>query len=97
PSHESDRAAASPFSRSREPKTSRIPLLASWRTTSRPIPRLAPVTTATKDSLRISILAFLNKHCDLLYDASPPYSSMLITHSLKHNCLTNSQDHQIND
>src|SRR3954468_16130941 len=41
------RAAAWPLARSREPRTTSKPRCASRRQTSRPIPRFAPVTTAT--------------------------------------------------
>ena len=39
-------AAARPFASSRDPRYTVSPRSASWRTTSNPIPRLAPVTTA---------------------------------------------------
>src|SRR5580692_5608687 len=47
PSGSSSLAAISPLRRSREPSTTPKPSRASWRHTSRPTPRLPPVTTAT--------------------------------------------------
>src|SRR6516165_473083 len=47
PSGSSSLAASSPLRRSREPSTTPKPSRASWRQTSRPTPRLPPVTTAT--------------------------------------------------
>src|SRR6202050_2319697 len=47
PSGSSSLAASSPLRRSREPSTTPKPSRASWRHTSRPTPRLPPVTTAT--------------------------------------------------
>src|ERR1700731_2652912 len=47
PSGSSSLAAISPLRRSREPSTTPKPRRASWRHTSRPTPRLPPVTTAT--------------------------------------------------
>src|SRR5438034_6074707 len=40
-------AAAPPFTLSRDVRTTFIPCFASWRQVSNPMPRLAPVTTAT--------------------------------------------------
>src|ERR1700746_2659089 len=47
PSGSSSLAAISPLRRSREPSTTPKPSRDSWRHTSRPTPRLPPVTTAT--------------------------------------------------
>src|SRR6185369_8121967 len=47
PSGSSSFAASSPLRRSREPSTTAKPSRASCRHTSRPTPRLPPVTTAT--------------------------------------------------
>src|SRR5450755_3499503 len=57
PSGSRRRAAASPAVRLREPRTAAKPASASWRPTSRPMPRLAPVMTATGRSAGIGGLA----------------------------------------
>src|SRR5271157_2696409 len=54
PSRARARAAASPFAGSREARSTRIPLSESWRQTSKPMPRLAPVTRAIGDDGRMA-------------------------------------------
>src|SRR5271166_2459697 len=54
PSRAIARAAASPFAGSRAARSTRIPLSESWRQTSKPMPRLAPVTRAIGDDGRMA-------------------------------------------
>src|SRR6187200_668869 len=50
----SSRATSSPVARSREPITTRWPRSASWRATSRPMPRFPPETSATRSIAQLS-------------------------------------------
>jgi hypothetical protein len=78
PSGSSSLAASSPLLRSREPSTTAKPSRASWRHTSRPTPRLPPVTTATGWSAYTRITGArhdrdVSHGCHLATPRSPAY------------------------